>query len=93
MATLITNTFSAYHLTDQEALQGSILTVTQLQVIQNQLARVAEEKLALDFDPANPITYAQQEAYMKGQMDLLLYIIDSSQASADTLNNPDSEPE
>ncbi len=93
MATLITNTFSAYHLTDQEALQGSILTITQLQVLQNQLAQVAEEKLALDFDPTNPTTYAQQEAYMKGQMDLLLYIIDSSQASADTLNNPDLELE
>ncbi len=93
MATLITNTFSAYHLTEQEALQGSIFTVTQLQVLQNQLAQVAEEKLALDFDTSDPASYAQQEAYMKGQMDLLLYIIDSSQAAADTLNNPESELE
>ena len=51
----------------------------------NRLTAVAEEKLALELDPDNPLPYIQQEAYKKGQIDLLRYIIDSSDAMQSSL--------
>ncbi len=78
MAHLIENQFSSYELTDDETLQGSILSILHRQVIQNHLAFVAMEKNALEFDPCKPEVFAQQEAYKKGQLDILSYILDSS---------------
>lgn len=90
MATLIPNMFSSYELTEKEALQGSIFTVLQIQVLQNQLSNIAEEKLSLEFDPLNPTRFAQEEASLKGQMDILNFLISSSAISEDILNNPES---
>jgi len=80
MASLIPNAFSSYSLTEEETLQGSILTITQQQVIQNRLAVVAEERLHLTYDVANPTAFLQAEAYKKGELDALRYILDVSDA-------------
>lgn len=88
MAILITNSFSSYNLTDAEVLQGAILTLLQKQVLQNILAVCAEEKLAIDFDVKDPLGFAQQEAYKRGQIELLNYIISSSDTAEATLNDP-----
>lgn len=83
MAQLIQNSFSSYELTIEEELQGSILTITQLQVLQNQLAFIVEEKINIEFDPApdKVLEFVQQEAYKKGQMELLQYIISNSEVA------------
>jgi hypothetical protein len=39
---------------------------------------VAENKINLPFTPNDVLSYAQQESYLKGQLDLLLHLIDSS---------------
>lgn len=78
MAILIPNNFSSYNLTDDEVREGSILTITQLELLQNDLATAAEEKLVLEFDTTNPQTFIQQEAFKRGQIELLRYIIDRS---------------
>lgn len=88
MAKLIPNDFSTYELTDDEALQGSIFTATQLQVLQNKLAEIAKEKLNLEFDTAHPQEFIQQEAYKKGEFELLSYLIDTSRVSAEEVRNP-----
>ena len=88
MADIIPNTFTTYELTEEEAIQGAILTVSQKQIIQNYRANIAEEKLSLNFDPSNPQLFIQQEASLKGQLDVLNWLLDSSEtAEEEALNN------
>ena len=80
MAHLITNSFSSYSLTDEEVMEGSVLTVTQVQVIQNQIAVIAECKIAIQYDLANPNTFVEQEAHARGQIEALQHLLDVSNA-------------
>jgi hypothetical protein len=80
MATLLPNSFTSWEMTEEEVKVGSILTIAQAQVLQNQLALCAEEKLAIEFDPQNPAEYCKQEAYKRGQIDILRHILDTSEA-------------
>ena len=84
MAHLIVNAFSTYHLDDGEQIEGQILTITQAHVIQNMLAASAQEKLALEYDSSEPLLYAQQEAYKRGQIELLQFILDASEAAVES---------
>ena len=83
MAVLHSGIFTSWDLTDEELIQGTILTLTQKQVMQNLLAIHAEEKLHIEFDPDNTLKFTQAEAYKRGQIDLLQYIIDASDAQVD----------
>lgn len=78
MAIAIDNEFSSYELTDEEAIQGAIFTITQKQVLQNQLAMLAGEKLALEFDVNKPNKFIQDDSFKKGQIDLIKYLLDCS---------------
>ena len=80
------NSFTSYSLTEKQALEGAILTTLQKQCIQNLLATNAEEKLRLEFDVANPESFIQQEAYKKGTIDILQYLVDASEAANIELN-------
>lgn len=80
MSVLIPNSFSTYELTDQELEQGSMYTITQKQVLQNHLAVCAEEKIALELNTSDPQQFIQQEAYKRGQMDTLRYLLEQSEA-------------
>lgn len=71
MATLKTNTFTAYEFSDRELLSGSILSGEQKNVIQNELANIAEQRLNIDYDPEKPLAFVQQEAFLKGQISIL----------------------
>jgi len=90
MAHLIDNEFASYALTEEEALQGSILTITQKQVIQNQLSSIAEQKINLIFDTDKPDSFIQEEAYLKGQLEMLRHLLDVSTASEEIFNNPEN---
>lgn len=89
MAELKTGTFSKWELSDLEEREGSIFTITQTQVLQNQLALCAEEKLVLEFDTANPKSFTQQEAYKRGQIEMIQHLLDLSE----TLQTPEPKPE
>lgn len=71
MSKLRPNTFTTYEFTDRELLSGSVLTGEQKNVIQNELAQIAEQRLAIDYDPAKPLEFVQQEAFLKGQISIL----------------------
>jgi hypothetical protein len=71
MAKITTGTFTHWELTNTEILAGSILTTDQKNILQNELAQIAENKLNLDFDPLNPTKFAQDEAFLKGQMSII----------------------
>lgn len=85
MSIQITNTFTSYELDDSEALHGAVFTELQKMHIQNALSSAAEEKLALVLDPLNPIKYAQEEASLAGQIQILRHLLDSSLVAEEQL--------
>ena len=88
---LLSTTLSMYGLTDEEALQGAILTLVQGAVIQNEIAQVAEEKLALRFDPEHPSLFMQEEAYKSGQIAALKYRLECSLVAREELSQRGNE--
>ena len=93
MATQQTNSFTTYSLTDTEYLQGSLLMENQTQVIQNQIADLAETLLKLEYnpDPAQALTFVQQQSYMRGQLDSLQYLLTCSEAAAESIQGGTQE--
>ncbi len=79
MAHLISNTFSSYSLLPEEEESGQLLSDLQKMVIQNKLAMIAADKLKIEFNPLSPLEFAQQEAYLRGQLDALQWQLDVSQ--------------
>jgi hypothetical protein len=80
------NPFQAWVLSQQEYLVGSILTLTQKQVIQNQIAQLALQKNNLTFDPTSPLVFMQAEAELRGQITALQYLLDISVSSEAQMN-------
>lgn len=73
--------YASYILTDIEQLQASVLDPLKRMYLQNKLVEVIEQKLTLsptDLTPAGKESYWQQEAYLRGQYDLLHWLLDSS---------------
>lgn len=100
MPKLIPNLFTKYEFTEAEAVQGSIFTAIQKQMIQTKIAELAEEKCSLKFDPTTPHSFIQREAELQGQINSLQWIIALSEsAEADEIvknspriNIPQSKP-
>lgn len=61
-------------LTEEESVTGHILTSLNLAVIQNLIADASESKINLEYDPSNPVKFAQDEAFIHGQLKILRYI-------------------
>lgn len=76
MPTKATNTFTSYALTTEESRKGAILSALNKLVVQNLRSKIAEEKLALTFTPNDTLSFTQQEAYLRGQLDILAYLLD-----------------
>ena len=74
----ISSRFTVHQLADQEIVEGSKLTGLQTQCIQNQIAAIAENKIDLAFDVESPNSFIQQEAYLRGQLDALSYLLELS---------------
>ena len=70
--------FTKVKLSDEEQLDGFRLGTLSLSVLQNLRADVAAEKLRLEFNPLNPNDFIQQEAYKRGQLDIITYIINEA---------------
>ena len=94
MATIIPHSFNRYQLTEQEELTGFILNQNNLVAFQNKLADICDNILNLEYDPNNPIKFAQDDAFLKGQKQLIEYLLDMhtestrimQQAAADAAN-------
>ena len=76
MAHPIPSTFTRYSLTQEEESAGQQLTTANLYMIQNLICDAAEEKLALKFDPLNPLVFAQREAELQGQIGILKLLVE-----------------
>lgn len=81
------STFSRFNLTEEEILQGRILNLYQKQVIQNELADIADQLLALDYDPTNNLKWIQDNAFLKGQLGLFRQMLEASEAAETALLN------
>ena len=79
MATPTPNQFTSYDLSEQEQIQGSILSLEQERVLQNEKASVAEQLLALKFDTLNPGTFTQDHAFLSGQLAVFTSLLETSQ--------------
>ncbi len=77
----ISNTFTTYSLSEEETKLGQQLSSLNVSVLQNQRAQIAEEKLNLVFTPNDVLSYTQQEAYLKGQLDLITYLLSCNEES------------
>ena len=75
---IIPHSFNRYELNEDEQRAGQALSLSNQAVIQNLIATIAEEKLHLVLDANNITAFAQQEAYLRGQLDILRHILDLS---------------
>ena len=75
MAIIIPTSFTKYQLTKEETIAGSLLNDNQKQVIQNLLADTAEQKINLNYNAAELLVFAQEEARLTGQMEILRTIL------------------
>lgn len=78
---IIPHTFNRYELSDAELRAGQALTISNQAVIQNLIATIAEQKLQLVLDPQNITDFAMQEAFLRGQIDILQHLLDLSHIS------------
>lgn len=81
MPTPAVNTFTSYHLNEKEAVISQQLSHLNVAFIQNLRSQIAEEKLALKFDPSTPLVFVQQEASLAGQLDILTYLLNCNEES------------
>lgn len=73
--------FTKFQLNEQEQRLGQQLTSLNVAVIQNIRSGIAEEKIRLTFNPEKVLEFTQNEAYMRGQLDILSYILDCNEDS------------
>lgn len=93
MAIIIPNTFTSYKFRDDEEEVGAqILTIGNIQVIQNEIARVAQMRLNIDYDLNNTVHFVQQEAELKGRIASLQWLIDSSELAVKIIAAINSQP-
>lgn len=69
------NAFSSFDLSNEAIAEGLTFSLLQQQALQNLLSEEAHAKLGLEYDPANPQTFLQEEAYSRGKIDLLNYLL------------------
>ena len=81
------NPFQAWVLSDEEKLQGYVLTSLQKQVLQNERCTAANQKIALDFDQEQPLKFAQEEAELKGKIGIISFLLEMSDSAEKILSN------
>lgn len=69
------NEFTRYDLSLDEIQKASVLSEETRALMQNLLSESATQKLDLVFDPNNPMIFTQEEAYIKGKIDILRYLL------------------
>lgn len=75
----VPNSFTSYHLTEDEQRQAEQLSSLTVANIHNLRSNIAQEKLTLTF--TNQQDFIQQEAFLRGQLDILTYLLDCNENS------------
>lgn len=88
MATPITNMFSSFALTEEETMQGCLLTIAQKHFLHNELSATAHQKVALEIDPNNTLAFIQEEARLKGYLEAITYLLDCNDNAEEYYKQP-----
>jgi len=92
MPKLIPTVFTAYEFTEREQLEATVFSELQLKFLLTLRAEAAQEKNNIALDPAAVSAYLQDEAYYRGKIDLLSYLLEAHDASMEvSLFNDNSE--
>ena len=72
--------YQTYNIAPTELVESHFLAPAQRAHLQNQLVDVIEQKLALSatLTPEGKESYWQQEAYLRGQIDFINYLLECS---------------
>lgn len=87
MAKLKLTRFSAYELTPEEELNGQTLNGAQKVLLQTEQSQIAEQILNLDFEPSDPLKFAQNEAFLRGQLSVYQVMLDRSELAEQSLRS------
>lgn len=69
------NDFLEYEFTEEEELAAKVFPTINELWIQTQLAITAGERMNLIIDPQKPLEAGFADAYLRGQMDILKYLL------------------
>ena len=85
MPHLKTNLFASWELSEEEEIQGKMLTTAQIMVVQNYIAEAAAEKLLLDPGSTKKKlkAFRKTEAALSGRIAAYLYLIHESASIVD----------
>lgn len=78
MAQLALTSLTRWEMTTEETLNSQILSLSQVQGIQNALAEVSESLLRLNFDVEKQLVFIQEQSYLMGQKELLQHMLITS---------------
>lgn len=87
MANQLINRFTQWELTPVELKFGCAFNDLQRKMIQNEIARAALEKVSLTYDAQNSLLFAQREAELHGQIEILEFLLAQQEAL-----NPETQP-
>ena len=82
------SSFTYRPVSTQEEISGSILSTIQAAVINNIRVDIAEQKLSLAYNPKEPYDFVQQEAFLAGQLEILQFLLDQSDATQKIVSDP-----
>lgn len=95
MQTNLNSDLITYQLEESEALNGAHLNSLQKAVIQNERVAIIKQLAFLSPSSMNEEgkeTYWQQEAYLRGQLDILSNLLDKSRAVEASLDPTNPSP-
>lgn len=87
MAIDLTNPFVYTPLEERSVLESKIFNPIQLIGLQNQRAEIANQLIRLNYEPNNHIDFALQQSFLRGQLELLDFLLESSGISSQELLN------
>lgn len=85
--------FHAFNLSEEEVLQGSVLSPLQKQVVQNMIAAHAVDRLNRKIDVDNIMKTVQEDAENQGYIRALRYLLEESDRCLETLNTRRTNPQ
>lgn len=75
MASRIPTMFDAYELTEDESKAAQFFTDANILYLKTLRAVVAMEKISIEYDPKDPMKFMQNEAVLRGKIDVLTLLI------------------
>lgn len=85
MSNQIPNIFTTYYHNDNEQVANSVFNQGNMEYLHNQRANIAQQKIHINIDPNNINEFLQQDAYLRGQLDILTFLLNASEEASNLL--------